>query len=209
MMETTPQRTETALLILAAGSSSRLGRSKQLLPVGETTLLEKTIAEAIQANLGRVYVVLGARVEEHRKQIGAAPVTMVRASDWAKGMGYSLKTGLAHICDQQPEIETLLVLVCDQPGLSATHLQRMAAASQKTGKPIVTSGYAGTQGVPVLFQKAFFDWLRALPDTAGAKKLIAAFLHESASVDFPEGVLDIDTEDDYQRWLARPHRRDA
>lgn len=198
-----PHTDTRAILLLAAGPSSRLGRSKQLLRIGQTTLLEKTIAEAIRANIGPVYVVLGARSEEHERQIAQAPVALVHAPEWAKGMGYSLKTGLAHIRQAQPKLEALLVLVCDQPGLSATHLQNLVTASQKSGKPIITSGYARTQGVPVLFQKPFFESLLSLPDEAGAKKLITAFSHESASVDFPEGVLDIDTEDDYQRWLAQ------
>ncbi len=204
MMEATPQRNETALLILAAGPSSRLGRSKQLLPIGKTTLLGKTIAEAINANIGPVYVILGARGREHQQKVAQAAVTIVHATDWAKGMGYSLKIGITHIREVQPKLASLLVLVCDQPALSAMHLQNLLAASQKTAKPVVASAYAGTLGVPVLFQSAFFDRLLTLSDDSGAKKLISSFPGEVASVDFPEGVLDIDTEDDYQRWLARP-----
>ncbi len=190
-----------AILILAAGSSSRLGQSKQLLTYHHVTLLEKSIHESIQSRVGDVFVVLGANEEEHRKVVEHLPVTIISNSTWKKGMGNSMKTGLSCVIDKNPLVEGVLILVCDQPALTSHHLQKLQEAFLQTQIPIVASHYGDTLGVPAFFHRVLFDDLLQVPDDSGAKKVISKYHHQVKSIRFEGGELDIDTPEDYQRWV--------
>jgi molybdenum cofactor cytidylyltransferase len=192
-----------AILILAAGSSNRLGQSKQLLMYNHITLLEKSIHESIQSQVGEVFVVLGANEEEHRKVIAHLPVTIISNPTWKKGMGNSMKTGLSFVMDKHPLVGGILILVCDQPALSSFHLQKLQEVFQQTQIPIVASQYDDTVGVPAFFHRVLFDDLLQVPDDSGAKKIISRYPHQVKSLKFEGGELDIDTPEDYQRWIKR------
>jgi molybdenum cofactor cytidylyltransferase len=78
-------------------------------------------------------------------------------------------------------------------------IAQLIAAQKGTGKPIVASSYANTLGVPALFDRSFFDALLALPNDSGAKSLIEAHRDDTASIEFDEGAIDIDTPEDFER----------
>jgi molybdenum cofactor cytidylyltransferase len=189
---------EFALLVLAAGPSSRMGQSKQLLLVENEPLLQKTVNVALQAALGKVVVVLGAEATEHQEVLKGLPVDTVVNNNWQDGMGSSLKAGMKYMSEKLPNCEAVIILVCDQPYLTAGHLQQLTAKFLATGKPIIASGYANTLGVPCLFAKGYFEELLAIGDDEGAKKLIQKFSNDVESVPFLKGEIDLDTPDDYK-----------
>ena len=76
---------------------------------------------------------------------------------------------------------------------------QLIAAQEKTGKPIIASSYANTLGVPALFERSYFEALLALPDDSGAKKLIEEQADDVASIAFEDGVVDIDSPEDFER----------
>lgn len=188
-------------IILAAGPSSRLGRSKQLLDVRGEILLVRTIKATLEANITQVAVVLGAAANEHRKWIERLPVDIVLHGEWKRGMGSSLRAGLTHLTGKHKDLDAVIILVCDQPLLSPEHIINLVATFRETGKPIVASRYAGMPGVPVLFGKNHFNTLLKIPDSEGAKKLIMRHPDETAEVDFPGGEVDLDTPEDYAAFL--------
>jgi molybdenum cofactor cytidylyltransferase len=192
---------EIAVIVLAAGSSSRLGRPKQLLAVGEQTLLEKSVATALQSTCKNVIVVLGANEAAHRAVIEHYPVAVVFNSDWAKGMGSSLKAGLAHVELNFSNLAAVIIMVCDQPLLTPAHLNQLVDRHNATGKPIIASYYSGATGVPALFDKSVFPALRAMDDQYGAKKIINLSKEFVDMVDFPDGAIDLDTPDDLERFF--------
>jgi molybdenum cofactor cytidylyltransferase len=187
-----------AIVILAAGSSSRMGQSKQLLGVHDTTMLTHAITVALHARPAVVAVVLGAHAKQHRESIQFMPVTIVLNNEWETGMGSSLKAGLHHIEVHHPDVSAVLFMVCDQPALTTQHLLNLIG---KTDKPIVASYYAGSSGVPALFNKTLFPTLNALRNDQGAKKMFQLFPEQVSNVDFPQGELDLDTMEDYQAYL--------
>jgi len=188
-----------AILLLAAGDSTRMGTSKQLLDIGGTPLLVHSVKIALQSGLHPVTVVLGAHAEEHRRIIQSLPVDVVVHEDWQLGMGSSLKAGLRHLLNQSVKPEAVVVLVCDQPRLTAQHIQALVATYRKERKSIVASRYGDTDGVPVLFAESLFDELLGLPDGHGAKKIIGG--HGDVSrVGFDEGGIDLDTPEDYEAY---------
>jgi molybdenum cofactor cytidylyltransferase len=188
-------RPET-VIILAAGSSSRLGQPKQLLKSNEVPLLLKTVQASLDAQLQHVIVVLGSNYETHKQLIKHLAVEIINHEEWAKGMGSSLKAGLNLLLKNHPQAKAAIVTVCDQPFITAVHLSSLADKYHETRKEIIASRYNQVFGVPALFDHSLFDELLNLEDTQGAKALIQKHLNQVAFVDWPEGAIDIDTPDD-------------
>ncbi len=188
-------------IVLAAGSSSRMGRSKQLLEIDGEPLLCRCIKVALAANPDNVVVVLGANEKPHRDAIAKLPVQIVLNHYWKTGMGSSIKTGLNYLLQSGLELDAVIILVCDQPSLSSEHLQRLIDTFTGTQKPIIASAYADSKGVPVLFGRTFFSNLLLLADDHGAKKLVQQFPDRVEAVDFPQGANDLDTEEDLKNYF--------
>jgi molybdenum cofactor cytidylyltransferase len=186
-------------IILAAGPSSRMGQSKQLLTIEGQSLLRRTAAAFCHADLPPM-IVLGARVIEHVQEVTRMNVVVVLNNDWSKGMGNSLKFGVSELLRTEPDTDAIIISVCDQPLLTSTHLQKLVDTFKRTGKPIVASRYNNTDGVPVLFHKSCFNALRNIGDEEGAKKIVAANSQDVVSVDFPDGAIDLDTIADYEKF---------
>ncbi|MEQ9166273.1 MAG: nucleotidyltransferase family protein [Fulvivirga sp.] len=191
-----------AVLILAAGNSSRLGQSKQLVKTSRgQTLLNRTISIAQQAQLGEVYVVLGSAYQKHSESI-KSDVHIVENNNWQAGMGASLKVGIKAIISDINELDFIVVSVCDQPYLETENLLELYSEFKNSDKPIIASKYDEGFGVPVLFSNTVFDELLQLKDSEGALKFLKANLDGVTFVDFKKGNLDIDTPDDLLNHLS-------
>ncbi len=186
----------TAIIVLAAGSSSRMGRSKQLLEYQGVPLLAHAVNIALGCSPKDTLVVLGANDKEHQKLISGLPVRLVHHHDWHRGIGSSIKAGVGEMLKTHPGIHQIIIMVCDQPFLSSDVLNSLIARQLQTGKNIIACRYAGTIGVPVLFTRAFFPHLMKLRDDEGAKKIVSQNSDEVMLVDFEYGKHDIDTPDD-------------
>lgn len=193
--------THRALVILAAGNSSRLGQPKQQLMFQEKNLLERAVQAGRGSPVRSIWVVLGANHQEILQQSDLQGARTVIHQDWKLGMGSSIKAGLLAVLEDELPDEVIL-MVCDQPFVDGKLLSRLISVRQDTGKGIVACSYSGTLGVPVLFQQAFFSLLLDMDDAAGAKKLLQAHQQDLAVVPFERGSIDIDTAEDYQQLLA-------
>jgi molybdenum cofactor cytidylyltransferase len=190
---------QTAIIILAAGQSARLGRPKQLLRFRDKTLLQHTIDEAVQAGASPVIVVIGARAEEIAATIDQQAVEIVFNAQWEAGKGTGIAAGVRKIVEDHPEVTQVILSVCDQPFVSAALFQQLGQKQRESGRNIVASAYAGATGTPVLLTRKYFDRLLGLEKDAGAKQIIMACPDDVATVDFPGGEVDIDTVEDYER----------
>jgi molybdenum cofactor cytidylyltransferase len=187
-----------SVIILAAGSSSRMGQSKQLLLIENEPLLLRSIKATLTSSFENIVVVLGAEEEKHRVVIEHLPVQIIHNQNWANGMGSSLKAGLNHLLKLQSDLGAVIIAVCDQPLLSAAHIDKIVETFHQTNKPIVASRYTGVAGVPALFDQSMFSELLDLPDEQGAKKLITKYESTIETIDFPEGAIDLDTWSEYE-----------
>lgn len=190
------------IVLLAAGSSSRMGQSKQLLEIDGEQLLLRSTKVALLAAAEKVLVVLGANELAHRKIIQHLPVEIIANENWQKGMGSSLKKGLNELHSTTPKLDAALVMVCDQPLLTTEHLNQIIEKFELTKSPVVASFYAGTAGVPALFAKSIFEKLMNVQDKEGAKKIIQLHKELVESVDFPQGSIDLDTPEDYSTFIS-------
>lgn len=159
-------------------------------------------AKIAMATSNPVCVVLGAQFEKHKLALDHLPVMVVENTEWEKGMGTSLKLGMASLVPSTPEIDSMIVIVCDQPKLSASHLQELIVCADKTKKSIIASSYNGVIGVPVLFKKQQFELLKSLDDAAGAGKIIRQQSELIEVVNFPGGHIDLDTPEEYAAYLT-------
>jgi molybdenum cofactor cytidylyltransferase len=192
-----------AVILLAAGSSSRLGQSKQLLKIGHETLLEHSAKAALNSGASSTIVVLGSNEKTHREHLKNYPLEVVYNPDWQKGMGSSIKVGLTIIMNTPTSFDGVIIMVCDQPLIKSDHIKNLISKFTKTRSAIVASAYGNALGVPALFSKSHFQALMTLDNEHGAKKIIQQHPDDTSAVDFPEGEIDIDTLEDYQKLLKQ------
>lgn len=192
-----------SVILLAAGSSSRLGQSKQMLQVDGVPLLQRSARAALASGAEDVIVILGANQQPHQDVVRELPVTIITNHYWKSGIGSSIKSGLNYLIRKSPDTEAVILIVCDQPSLTSQHLRNVIESFKQSRMPIIASSYGDTLGVPALFARSFFTNLLMLRDEEGAKKIIEQFEEQVKPVEFPEGSFDIDTLEDYQNYLRR------
>ncbi|GAB2979995.1 NTP transferase domain-containing protein [Mucilaginibacter puniceus] len=192
----------TGLVILAAGSSSRLGKPKQNLVFQGTTLLQRTIKSALAADCQHIVVVLGANDNVIEPTIKDLPIQIIHNLNWEEGISSSISCGLAALLKTNPQMQSVILILCDQPFADSSIINQLIQASVNK-KHLVASSYNGTIGVPALFDKTHFDELLALKGNEGAKKLLLKYANEVHTVPFPLGMIDIDTIGDYERLEIR------
>ena len=186
------------IIILAAGASTRLGKPKQLLQYRGKTLLAHAINEAVNSNADAVVVVLGKDANLFKKEIDERKIRVAINSSWEEGMASSLRLGMDTLLKDKPYIDAVIFMVCDQPHISSSVLNELIITQQKTTKQIVTSNYGDSMGPPALLHKKYFEELMKLSGDAGARKIIQKNMNDVATILFPEGNIDIDTEEDYE-----------
>jgi molybdenum cofactor cytidylyltransferase len=191
----------TGIIILAAGSSSRFGDTKQLLHFNGKTLLQHVIAEATATGAEPIVVVTGANADRVSKEIKSEKVEIVFNKDWEQGMASGIVIGLKKAIALNNELEKVIIAVCDQPFVSSSLFQQLVEKQNESVKHIVASTYADTIGTPALFTKKYFDPLMGLTGDQGAKILLKKYSDDLATVDFPDGHIDIDTQADYENLL--------
>jgi molybdenum cofactor cytidylyltransferase len=184
-------------IILAAGGSRRLGQPKQLLAYRGETLLNRAIRVACEAGATPVIAVLGAEYEVIRNSIQSRSAIAVHNDRWRHGMGSSIEAGMRALAVCAPDIEAVLLMGCDQPRLTAEHLQAlMAAFVSQAARAIAASAYAGVHGVPAVFPRETFADLRSLRGEKGARSIIESAPCPVVAVEFAGGEVDIDAPED-------------
>lgn len=180
---------KVAGVVLAAGSSSRLGEAKQTVALGGERLLERAVRIARAAGLAPIVVVLGCGADEVRLTCRLEEVQVVVNGGWSEGMGSSVRAGVSAL---GPTLNGLVLMTCDQPTVTSAHLRRLVDAGTTgvaaTGHA-VGSGYAGRIGVPAFFPVSRFGELLDLRGAEGARNLLRA----EPSVELAGGELDVDT----------------
>ena len=192
----------TAVVILAAGKSSRMGTPKQLVTYKKKSLLRHAVESALETAMRPVIVVLGAHSNAVKKEMDGLNVELIKNREWQEGMASSLRCGLVAVQKMSNDIDGIIFMVCDQPFVTKSLLNSLLRAQNKTGFPIVASSYEGNLGTPALFHKSLFAKLMNLKGDTGARKLIRQDESLVTTVAFPKGIIDIDTKADYEALLA-------
>jgi molybdenum cofactor cytidylyltransferase len=189
------------IIILAAGASTRLGQPKQLLTYQGKALIRHIAEVAIGSQCQSVVVVLGAYAESIASHLINLDIHIVYNQEWSTGMASSIKWGIKAVQAIAPDIEAIVLMLCDQPFVSSNLINQLVAEYQATNSMIVASEYANILGVPALFHKELFSELTLLQGDVGARKTILQYDYNCSSIPFAEGVNDLDTLEDYKQLL--------
>jgi molybdenum cofactor cytidylyltransferase len=203
-MQELERGTKIGAVVLAGGSSLRMGRLKQLLPIDGQPMVRRVVEAVCAAGLAQVVVVVGAGAEAVQRTLAGLPVEPVVNEAWMEGMSTSLHTGLRAL---RPEIEAAIVILADQPALSPGLIRAVVDHYRATAAPIVVPLYRGQRGNPVLFGRAVFPELLAVEGDRGGRALLTRHGAEVErfETDDPAVVLDVDTLQDYEKVKGVSH----
>ncbi|MEQ8413596.1 MAG: nucleotidyltransferase family protein [Imperialibacter sp.] len=195
-MPQAPKKAKLSIVLLAAGSSSRLGQAKQLLPFKNSTLVRHRVTTITQAlaNEYNVFVVTGAKREEICKELTGLSYTEVYNDQFSEGMSTSIKAGLSFL---PPDAEAVMFLLVDQPFVSEKHLSEMVGKWLNDQSKVLGAAYSGIIGVPAIFPRSYFEQLLSLQGDQGARKILKNLSDaEIVSYPLPEASIDLDTLED-------------
>jgi len=184
-------------MVLAAGESIRMGRSKQLLPYEKKTILETVIDHIAQSTVNETLVVLGSNREKIDEVIKDLPVKSVYNPSYKEGMLSSVQKGFVSIPE---EVEAVLVFLGDQPMIPSSVIDQVVGAYRSTEKGIVLPVYDQKRGHPVLTDMKYGQEVANLNPHVGLRELIHNHPEDILEVDLDYSSIleDIDTPEDYK-----------
>lgn len=194
-------------VVLAAGSSSRMGQNKLLLDLGGETVVRRAVRSATEAGLDPVVVVLGHDAARVQAELCGLSCRSVVNPHHAEGVRTSLQLGIREVAADAP---ALVVVLSDMPFVTAAMIRTLAERHRETGAPLVISRYGDARGAapvdapPILYDRSLFSELLAMTGERCAKRVVGRHRDEAAILCWPEQALrDIDVAEDYE--YARAH----
>ena len=169
---------------------------KQLLVYKGQTLIRRAAETALASVCRPVVVVLGANAVAVGAEL-ELPVIVTRNHEWEVGMASSLCAGLEAVLAADAGVDAVVVLLCDQPFVTAELIDTLIERRRETGKTIVATEYSDARGVPALFARELFAELRGLSGHEGARQIIRKHADDTVGVPFAGAAIDIDTRADY------------
>ena len=192
-----PDGRAVAGIVLAAGSSTRMGRNKMLLELGGQPLVRRAAAAALEAGLAPVLVVLGHEADRVRAALAGLDCQTVLNADHAQGVRVSLQTGVRALPESAGAV---MVLLADMPFVTAAMIRDVADRYRAGDAPIVASQYGDVNAPPTLYDRALFPELLSMGGEGCGKQVLRRHTHEAAFVPWPETALaDVDAPEDYAR----------
>jgi len=198
-------------IVLAAGKSTRMGRSKALLPLGSgETFLKRVVRTFREAGVEDVVVVLGHEPEEVLAHFAEGPgARFVLNPEYENGQFSSLLVGLRLI--DRPGVAAALVTLVDVPLVDTSTIRAVIGHYRLTGAPVVRPVRGSRHGHPVLIDRSLFDRIRSADPLLGLKPIVRAHASSAGDVELTdEGAFrDIDTPAEYQRLIAELRQREG
>jgi molybdenum cofactor cytidylyltransferase len=187
-------------MILAAGESKRMGKPKLLLPYGEKTIIETIVETIVSSNVENTLVILGSDREKIEEKIKNSPVKIVYNRDFRSGMLSSVQCGFKAL---PQETRAVLVVLGDQPKISADVINKLIDTYKSTGKGIVLPVYKKERGHPVLIDVKYGEEVENLSPEVGLRGTVYNHPEDilEVEVETPSIFQDIDDESDYKREL--------
>jgi molybdenum cofactor cytidylyltransferase len=187
-----------AILVLAAGKSSRMNSIKQLEKINNKTLLDITLEKVNNLFSENVFCVLGANADEIKQGITSKNIQFINNKNFENGLSASIVSGINYFNENKLNFEGLFILLADQPAIETWYLESMLNLFQKNNDTIIASNYGNKLGVPVIFPKKYFTDLLLIIGDKGAKEFINKRKNEIIHPELTTNFFDIDTKSDLQ-----------
>lgn len=185
-----------AAVVLAAGSSTRMGRNKLILSVDGQPMIRGIVEAANRAALDPVLVVLGHESERVEAALQGLAVRFATNASHEAGMTSSLRTGIGALLSS---VGAAIMILGDMPFVDAEMLQKIAETHRSTGSPLVLSDYAGVQAPPTLFSQELFPELLDLDDESVPRRVVTRHLSRATVLYWPANRLrDVDSPEDLE-----------
>ncbi len=185
-------------LVLAAGGSRRLGRPKQLLPFGDATLLDHTVAAARACDFDQLLIAVGGEADAVRARVNLAGADVVVNPGFGAGCSSSIAVAVDAL---DPAATVLVLMLGDQPGVGPDIVRRLLAG--RGDAPLAVCRYDDGRGHPFAFGRMVFDDLRALHGDKAVWRMLEQRPDDVAEVPVAGPVpLDVDTWEDYEAVVA-------
>lgn len=184
-------------IVLAAGSSTRMGRNKMLLALGGETMLRRAVREALAAELDPVIVVLGYEADLARRELAGLACQVVVNPEYQRGMSGSLHAALAAVPAPAP---ALVVVLPDMPFVTAAMIAALVVRYRTSTAPLVISDYMGVAAPPILYDRVLFEELLTPGGEGAGRDVVRRHRSEAVAVTWPAAALvDLDAPGDYDR----------
>jgi CTP:molybdopterin cytidylyltransferase MocA len=184
----------TAIVILAAGGSRRLGQPKQLLSVLGEPLLRRVVRMAAEVETDHLVVVLGSSACDCLDVIRDCGADIVFNPFWECGLGGSIRLGVERA--EEAGADAVLLLLADQPWLDSQVIRKFLDRVNGQNDLIVAARYQGVLGAPMMFGSDWFPQLKNLEGDYGARSLVPTEEGRVEAIDWSEGAIDVDTPED-------------
>lgn len=188
------QCSQVGLILLAAGESRRMGTPKQLIQYKGRSLIRHAVEVAIASSCQPIIVVLGAYCDRLALELDNLPVQICHNSRWQEGMSSSIAAGMEALA--KSSIDAVIVALIDQPLITSEIYNRLIAKYHQTQQAAIASTYAGTLGVPALFDRSLFAELVNMKGKGGAKELLKRHSQPKYNLAVPQAAIDLDTPED-------------
>lgn len=188
-------------ILLAAGQSKRMGRIKQLMPFGQSTILGETINNLLSSAISEVILVLGYKAEEVMKTIVAQPTKLVINPYYRQGMSTSVIAGLNQI---DTRARAIMLALGDQPLIGSQTINRLIKEFSSHGKGIAIPTYRRRRGHPIIFAIKYKEELLKLKGDVGGRQIIKDHPDDvlEVAVASESVIADFDTYNDYQAYIG-------
>lgn len=190
-------------LILAAGSSSRMGSIKQLLSINGKTLLQHTLDLSTKIKSTRTLCVLGAHAEEIMQKVDGKNVEFIINKNHKLGLSTSIISGIRYLQKEKIPFDGLFILLADQPAIKEDYYDEMIRLFDEKRTKIIASNYGNTLGVPAIFPAIFTNDLLQITGDKGAKEFLQKNKRRTLSPQTLVNLLDIDTPKDYKNFIKK------
>lgn len=200
-----------AIVVLAAGCSSRLGQAKQLVQLNGISLLRKQCQLALSV-ANSVYCVLGYESCKMKKELAGVAVTLIENSDWAQGMSSSIQSAVSVVGDK---VDAVMFILVDQWQLDSQDLMNVIEAHRTKPEHIIQATFKETEGdkrgsfitsPPVVFPKSLFTKLMSIKGVNGAKTVVQQYPLSTIKVTINNAKADLDTPEQLEDMLKQTHK---
>ena len=191
-------RTRVSAIILAAGMSKRMGEVKQLLSLGEATLLGRVLEAVQSSQVDECVVILGFAAEAIKEKVALNNAKVVVNEAYSEGMSTSLRAGLANV---NPQAEAALVVLADQPFVKAATIDRLIEEYKKSRPQVAIPVHKGFRGNPVLLDRSVFAEAMGLQGDIGCRAIFGSRVKNILKVPVDDAgiLIDADSPEEFER----------
>jgi molybdenum cofactor cytidylyltransferase len=190
-------------LLLAAGTSSRMGIPKQLLPVGSRPLLYGVLEQTLISRLDLITLVLGYKAPDIKRSLEAArdhpKLKIIENTRYQEGISSSIRAGLLSVEDAYDHV---MIILADMPLITAALINLLLDRYLESGLPLGAVGVRNRRSHPVVIKRRFFPALHRLRGDVGARDLFLKHTNQICLVEADEAYedMDLDTWEDYLKF---------